>query len=95
MGVFIFLSFLFLSIVFGLPLFWQIKQPVRDAALMFGWKALNLLLLIGFLISCINVTNASFLILALLIFSVVAKNKVAKMQTENLKVNRVRAAFHK
>ncbi|GMQ79215.1 MAG: hypothetical protein BMS9Abin02_1778 [Anaerolineae bacterium] len=89
MSAFIFISFLFISIVFGLPLFWQIKQPVRDAALMFVWKALNLLLMIGLLFTFISLSNASFLILALLIFSVGAKKKVTRMQTENLKVNRV------
>ena len=95
MIVFFFISFLFLSIVIGLPVFWQFKQPVRYSSLMFLWKAVNFLLVIGFLITFIRASWLTLLIFAVLIFSVAAKKKVAGEKKENLKSNPVRAAARK
>lgn len=92
MNLFFLIAFLFLSIVFGFPIFWQIEQPVRDAFLRFMWEAINFLLLAGFVISYSRVSVISILILTVLVFSVLAKKKAAGAKNEDLKVDPVRAA---
>ena len=82
MNLFFFFSFLFLAIAIGLPVFWQIKRPDRDASLIFIWKAVNFLLLIGFLITFFRASWLTLLIFTALIFSVAVKKKVAGAKKE-------------
>ena len=94
MTEFFFISFLFLSIVLGLPVFWQIKQPVQDGSLMFMWKAVNLLLLIGFLITFIRASWLTLFIFAVLILSIGAKKKVAGGKKAEPAAEPIRAEVH-
>ena len=95
MGAILFFSFLFLGIVFGLPVFWQIRKPSLGSSLRFLWKVINLVLLIGFFVTYSRVSWAGLLLLPTLVFILVTRKNVAGTRKEDPKANTTPAAVSK